>query len=210
MPSSPNCRETTDELLERDESFTQLISFLFKTLEQLEGRAKRSGRIVLILYTPTQKLEGCYHRRFSSWRVHFLKPEALPRINCVRHLSIELSSGSPSFYGLSCGRPSRLRPDRRILVDLAMKLPNLERLKCELDADAWSNDEDSEVVRHYTRDWEGLRRDDRQDFSRALTCAQNLLPGSLKDIKLDFVQMSIEFQLVDQRKQLPDLVSPAL
>jgi hypothetical protein len=68
----------------------------------------------------------------------------------------------------------------------------------------------SEVVRHYRRDWEGLRRDNRNGFAQALNSVYTILPGSLKEVKFDFFQIYYEFQSIDQRKPLLNLVSLAL
>ena len=209
-PGSPNCRETSHELLERDESFTKQINFVFNTLKKLERHEKRTGKVKLTLDTPSQKLEGCFHRKFSSWRVHLLNPELLPLLECIWYLDIYTSWGLHSFNSHSTEHPWPLKLDRRTVVDLATKLPNLERLQCALDADAWPNDESSEAVRHYRRDWEGLRQVDRNRFAQALNEVHNSLSVSLKEVKFDFLQISMEFQLLDQRKRLPDLVSPAL
>lgn len=210
MPISLNYRETSNELLERDESFTKQINFLFDTVKTLEHHAERTGMIEITMDTPSQKLKGCFHRKISSWRVHLLKQESLPLLECIWYLDIYTSWGPHSFYYHSPERPWPLKLDRSTLADLVTKLPNLERLHCALEADTWSNDESSEAVRHYRRDWEGLRQVDRNLFAQALNRVHHFLPVSLKEVKFDFLQISMEFQLLDQRKRLPDLISPAL
>ena len=70
-----DCRDTAKELKIIDEEFTRQISVLFSTLKVLEGRVQDRygpGRIHLTVYTPTRDLCAgqCYHRKFTSWRVH--------------------------------------------------------------------------------------------------------------------------------------------
>jgi hypothetical protein len=68
----------------------------------------------------------------------------------------------------------------------------------------------SEAISHYTQDWAGSRRDTRHDFGKALQERHSELPTSLKEVKLDFIDLFTLADSIDQRQPLPDLTKPAL
>lgn len=59
--------------------------------------------------------------------------------------------------------------------------------------------------RHFTRDWEGPRRDSRRDFGQKL--ASSALPN-LQELDLDFMFPINAANYIDQREPMPNLVSP--
>jgi hypothetical protein len=203
------CHATTEELLERDEHFSRLIKQLFAALKELESHIQ-SKRFGLILYTPVQKIEGCYHRSLCQQRVHLHLPHELPKLACIRELKVEYNSGAQTRGALEAGRPSALKLDRRILVDLMTRLPHLERLASELNNDDWISDNINAFEEIYHRDFPGLRFDERQDFAAAVQAAAqgnfNAVPNSLKEVKLDFFHQPKRYLSIDQRKPLPNIM----
>jgi hypothetical protein len=209
----PPCRYSFEELHEKDQHFTSQIRSLFETLKALEEKiAVNSSNMrgfELTVFTPTQDIElgeFCWHQIYTSWRTHLLGPETLPDISLVRSLNIQ--NGAP--VGMEDGYkqwPSVRKIDWRIILDLAGKLPRLERLVCRIGGDEWPCRLKCKIARHFMHDWEGPRRDSRRDFAKAL---EYLNIPSLRNIDLDFINPLNLAVSLDHRKKLPDLVFPAL
>lgn len=150
------CRETAEELQEKDESFTSQITLLFAILTSTEERAgvqNSPGRYRLSIYSPTRLVEkifgdsNCLHHYYVSWRIHLLNPSALPEISSVRSLEIH-NHGYEYDWNGSHGHdyPIEYRDkydgvesklDLRVIVDLATKFPNLEFLGCKVGGYEW-------------------------------------------------------------------------
>jgi hypothetical protein len=205
-------RDTADDLRAIDESFTEQIQFLFKTLKKLEDSMVRQhgfSKISLTIHAPQRHVEEHQiYRKYVCWRVHLLSPETLVELFFVNSLTIFEGGAGQS----SCEVTDRtsFKLDLRVLLDLSLKLPNLEYLRCQLISDDWATSIDAKAIRHYTRKWEGPYRDARHDLAEAFLSLGSRLPTSLKEAQLDFVD---PFQLncnIDQRQRLPNLVKPAL
>ncbi|KAH7393077.1 hypothetical protein BKA66DRAFT_457519 [Pyrenochaeta sp. MPI-SDFR-AT-0127] len=199
------CRESPQELQEKDAQFTKEIDFIFTTLRTIEDRSS-IGKLQLTIYTPIRAVHdvACAHRKCVSWRLHLQNPDKLPKLNSVRALSLEDEN---MIFPLEEER-SLLHLDLRILIDLAVKLPYLEYLGCQLDGGrGWTHEYTSEEARQYTHDWAGPHRDSRHDLAKALEHAS--LPSTLRQAQLDFLKPLSSAELIDQTVQVPDLVNPA-
>lgn len=201
--STHRFRESACELQEKDELFTKQINLLFSTLQALEKRVKRSGKLNLTIYTPVREVQAPLQRKFISWRLHLLSPTTLPQLASIRGLSVE---NGGVILPLEEDK-SLLKLDLRVLIDLAVKLPNLEYLSCKLGSGEWTSYHSLEAIQHYTRDAAGPRRDSRHDFAKALEVAT--LPSKLREARLDFLSPLFEADRIDHREEMPDLVSPA-
>ncbi|KAF2706353.1 hypothetical protein K504DRAFT_459648 [Pleomassaria siparia CBS 279.74] len=204
-----DCRDTPNELEVMDEMFTRQLHYLFFILHTLENRVSKvfgPGRIHLTIFTPTRDLfvDECYHRMFTSWRVHLLSPWTLPSLTSIRSLNFDASNARYSYdqYGPNV---SLRKIDQRILLDLATKCPNLETLQCRMGGDEWFSGFSSPAMSNSCQDWAGPRRDSRQDFCKAL----HTMP-SLRHVQLDFLWPIDTVDNIDQRLALPDLVAPAI
>jgi hypothetical protein len=203
------CRDTIDELREMDEDFTRQVHVLFKTLHEIEQAGTLAGHrgLELEIYTPTRAVDEnwfCLHRVFTSWRIHLISSETLPRLACIRSLLVQ--SGDESEYEDVPGLPFR-KPDLRIILDIAARLSNLRVLKCNTGGDEWVRGIEVEEGRYSTQDWPGPRRDARHDFAKAIQVIQ--LP-TLSHVNMDFIYPIWKADLVDQRLQMSNLIKPAL
>lgn len=197
------CRESQQELQEKNRIFTEQIHFVFETLRKIEDQFS-SGRLQLTIFTPIREVHGCHHRKCISWRLRLLTPETLPQLTSVHALSLE---DEKIVFPLEEDK-SQLKVDLRVLIDLAAKLPNLEFLGCKLDAGSeWATELASPAARHYTRGWAGPLRDSRHHFAEAL---ENVaLPSTLRQAQLDFLYPLFAAERINQTIETPDLVSPA-
>ncbi|OAG13768.1 hypothetical protein CC77DRAFT_1036077 [Alternaria alternata] len=214
-PEDNERRDDADQLSKHDKSFTQQITFLFKTMktvEDLAGNHNKPGTVRLAISPPRRPIFAerslSYHDHLS-WRVHLLEPEALPLLESVRSLEVGDDwdgsfGGRAEFTGYNSGR---VKLDYRVMVDLVVKLPNLEYWGCRTGGNEWSPKTEQEATKYLTQDWAGPRRDTRQDFAKALLSAR--LPGSLQRIRLDFLHDLDESTQIDHFTAQPDLVSPA-
>lgn len=197
------CRESLQELQEKDELFTSQISFVFATIRSIEG-LDSTANLRLTIYTPVREVTACPHRKCISWRLRLRDPGLLPEINSVRALYLE---DEHIVFPLEKNK-SLLKINLRVLIDLAVKLPNLEFLKCKIGAGSgWTDGTDSNLARYYGRDWPGPHRDSRHDFAKAMKAAS--LPLSLREARLDFLHPLSDAEDIDQTQSLPDLTSPA-
>ncbi|KAH7081814.1 hypothetical protein BKA63DRAFT_504686 [Paraphoma chrysanthemicola] len=187
------CRENEQELLAKDEVFTNQIKILFNTLKLLEEQGSRRsiiGRYILSIYsltTPADREEHCLHLCHVGWRVHLLNPSELPQLSCV--WSLEIHNTDHCDYSEQ-GEERKL--DSRIIIDLATKLPNLHFLGFQTGAFEWfpisgEDEEQERMAEHYYQDWSGPRRDARDDFASAVAAQHSQLPSSLRCISLDFL-----------------------
>lgn len=149
------------------------------------------------------------HHCFPSWRVHLLNPDSLPELVSMRSLRVEVGA----FY-CSSSYPGRKwassKLDLRILVDLIIKLPNLQSLSCAMGGDEWSPRLlESLPATYYLRDWEGPRRDSRNDFASALQANYKHIPKGLRCANLDFLFPIEAAEDIDHRTSMPDIISPA-
>jgi hypothetical protein len=224
----PPCRENAEQLREKDESFTQQIQFLFKTLKSIEGDSNNGntrGTYRLSIYSPVRLVDfevlewDCLHNAHVSWRVHLLHPEKLPLICFVR--SFEL-------YNEGCGdenrhhysEPRGLNPthfeavesklDLRVLLDLAMKFPELEFLGIKTGGHEWHRYRaDDRPVEWFEHDWEGPRRDSRHDFAKLIQAPEFQLPSSLRRASLDFMSPIERTIDIHHEKYMPNLITPS-
>jgi hypothetical protein len=214
-PENSGRRDSTVQLSKHDKSFTQQIKFLFNTMKTVEERAKNQnklGTVRLAISTPWQLIPSqqslSYHNHLS-WRVHLLEPQALPLLRSIRSLEIG-DDGGGSFYRRAADAGFKWRQvklDYRMMVDLVVKLPNIEYWGCRIGGDEWSRKTEQEASRYFKQDWAGPRRDSRQDFAKALLTAS--LPDSLQRIRLDFLH-DLQFSTyIDHLTPQPDMVSPA-
>ncbi|KAL9617419.1 MAG: hypothetical protein Q9160_007776 [Pyrenula sp. 1 TL-2023] len=205
------CRESLQELREKDELFTKQINFVFRTMQAAENQVQpienqvSAGKLQLTIYTPTREVyASCPHRKNMSWRLQLLNPDSLPKLTSIHALCLE---DEKIVYPLEEDR-SLLKIDLRILIDLAVKLPYLEFLGCKLNAGSgWTTDISSDTSRHYLYDWAGPHRDTRHNFAKALKTAT--LPQTLRQAQLDFLHPLFEAERIDQTEKVPNLVAPA-
>ncbi|PVH90435.1 hypothetical protein DM02DRAFT_22313 [Periconia macrospinosa] len=210
----PEGRDNADQLRENDRSLTQQITFLFdtiKTVEQRAGEQNNPGKILLKLYAPLRWVSNkyptlAYHRQLS-WRVYLLEAERLPTLGSIRALEIRRGVQAPFEARDADYRLATVKLDYRVMVDLAVKFPNLEYLGCRIGGDEWQPKWETKAARYLTRDWAGPRRDTRRDFAEALKSAR--LPNSLRRICLDFLHRLDEVTGVDHLNAQPNLVMPA-
>lgn len=102
---------------------------------------------------------------------------------------------------------AHVKLDYRVMVDVVVKLPNLECWGCRIGGNEWSPKTEQDATRYLTQDWAEPRRDTRQDFAKALLSAR--LPKSFQRIRLEFLQNLDESTHIDHLTAQPDLVSPA-
>ncbi|KAF2993225.1 hypothetical protein E8E13_001168 [Curvularia kusanoi] len=198
------CRESSEQLLEKDEAFTAQIMHAWATMRLVEAALDHGvGKAQIRVYAPTRIVEGdvCDHKRYSSWRVHLLDPEQLPQLNCVRALTVcDLADKDLEDNAY------RSKLDLRATLDLAARCPNLEYLGCKVGADDWASTADP-WVEHFMHDFPGCRRDTRNDFANAGRDVG--LPASLKYVQLDFINATFD-SVEEQRRPPPNLVYPHL
>ncbi|CAG5158437.1 uncharacterized protein ALTATR162_LOCUS5079 [Alternaria atra] len=204
-------RDNAEQLSKHDQSFTQQIMFLFKTVKTVEERAGPNngpGTVRLEIGSPRRKISwgtslSIHHH--LSWRVHLLEPDALPSLESVRSLGV-----GGEWYRESSGQDfnwGHVKMDYRVMVDLVVKLPNLDYWGCQIGGDEWSPKTEQEAAKYFTQDWAGPRRDTRQDFAKALMAAR--LPESLRRVRLDFLFSMHDITNIDHLTAQPDMVSPA-
>ncbi|ORY17842.1 hypothetical protein BCR34DRAFT_464224, partial [Clohesyomyces aquaticus] len=200
---SNQCRESFQELREKDEFFTKQILFLFTTLRTIEDQVS-SGKLQLTIFTPVREVYACPHRKSSSWRLHLQDPEKLPELPSIHALCLNEGEIILPLQEAKCLQ----RVDLRMLIDMAVHLPSLEHLGCKLSAGSgWTGEIVGEAARQYLHDWAGPHRDSRHDFAKALESVT--LPSTLRNAKLDFL-FPLEFaERIDQREPVPNLASPA-
>ncbi|RDL32980.1 uncharacterized protein BP5553_08419 [Venustampulla echinocandica] len=204
------CRDTADDLRALDEGFTHQINSLFTTLKIIEdgiGKVHDFGRIDLKISTPTRDVDYwyCIHRRTVCWRIHLLSPETLPRLSTIRSLNFQHDDSDNTIVCIS--NATSFKVDPRVLLDMVVKLPNLEHLRSNLWEDGWEANKKCDGVKYATREWEGPRRDARNDFVKAFQTA--VLPKSLKEVMLCFRGLFGMSWDIDQCQELPNLISPA-
>jgi hypothetical protein len=208
-------RDDADQLSKHDEIFTQKISFLFKTMKTVEetaGTQNIPGRVRLQVgspHRPVYGMEALTWHDCLSWRVHLLKPDALPLIKSIRSLEVGdlWASRSGRLRGDAGHDWAPVKLDYRVMVDLVVKLPNLEYWGCRMGGGEWSPKTNQAATNHFLQDWAGPRRDTRQDFAKTLLKAR--LPDSLRRIRLDFLHDLEHSTNIDHLTAQPDLVSPA-
>jgi hypothetical protein len=196
----PGHRESAEEQCEKDKIFTEQILDLFATLKSMEERAgeRNQGKYQLTIYAPSQHssgYEGCYHGG-HHWRIHLLKPEILSNLQSVFQLLI------------MDGEKSTEKLDYRILIDLAVKCPNLNRLECHVGAQEWDLTYSEEPAKLFLSEYDGPRRDTRHGFGEAVTPTN--IPKSLQHVELNFfgrLSMNL-WDKIDHGKPMPNLVSP--
>jgi hypothetical protein len=207
----PALREPQLQLSEHDKIFTRQISFLYKAIKEVEDHARSQGevgRIQLIVREPERLLSKKFGRityyHHSSWRVHLLNPETLPCLESVHSLDFR---GGYMYKEVENYNRIAVKLDYRVMVDLLVKLPNVEFWGCRIGGDEWKRKRRNKAVEYMERDWAGPRRDTRHDFAKAL---ENIrLPGLLRRVRLDFLH-DLHYALdVDQFTTQPNLVHPA-
>ncbi|KAJ4356542.1 uncharacterized protein N0V89_004576 [Didymosphaeria variabile] len=208
-PDDFPCRESPEELMEKDEIFTKQIDRVFQTLKFVDSRQSK-GQIELCIVTPVQWVDAdfCHHRVSSAWRVHLLSPSRLPQLDCVRSLTIcnpqdseYINSGK--FDEEDFRYDSRL--DWRVLLDVASRCPNLEYLGCQTGSREETVSPENREKWHFERDYDACIAATRKDFAAA---AQELtLPASLKNVQLDFLN-PLWKHIAEQRGAGPEFIDP--
>ena len=198
----PGYRESAEEQCEKDKIFTEQVLDLFMALKAMEERAgeRNRGKYKLTIYTTSQHrscYDFCYHWKFDHWRTHLLNPETLPDVMSVTSLEIQ-DDGSGA------------KIDYRILIDLIIRCANLEKLECHMGMGEWNTNYRNEPAKLFIEEYDGPRRDTRQDLRKAITPAN--IPKSLRLVELDFFS-GYAMHAADNVYHwmaTPDLVSPAL
>jgi hypothetical protein len=138
-PQDEEDRDNAEQLSKHDQRFTQQIMFLFKTVKTVEERAGSNsgpGTVRLEIGSPRRKISwgtslSIHHH--LSWRVHLLEPDALPSLESVRSLEV-----GGEWYRESSGQDfnwGHVKMDYRVMVDLVVKLPNLDYCGCQIGGD---------------------------------------------------------------------------
>jgi hypothetical protein len=207
-------RENAEELKENDRTLTKQITFSFDIIKKVEQRAGAdgiTGRILLKLYAPMRRVANEYstlgYHQQSSWRVHLLEPENLPTLASIHALEVRNGVQAPYENRDEDYTLATVKLDYRVMVDLAVKLRNLEYLGCRIGGDEWQPKWETKAERYLSRDWAGPRRDTRRDFAKALQSAH--LPSSLRRICLDFLHPLHGATGIDHLNAQPNLVMPA-
>jgi len=207
-PDELPCRDSKEQLLAKDESFTEQVQRAFETMKKAENEANLahygSGRSQLTILTPIQWVDRCFcrHRVSSAWRVHLLRPDDFPELRSIHGLSICNPEHSTSKTGY---HRAINRLDWRVLVDVASRLPNLQYLGSRLGIEEWRLSDVDPPRRHFEYDFEGCARDSRIGFAKAL--AEKKLPATLCNVQLDFLN-DLQEHLYAQEGGGPDLVGP--
>ncbi|OAL00346.1 hypothetical protein IQ06DRAFT_369700 [Phaeosphaeriaceae sp. SRC1lsM3a] len=194
-------RERSSEQLIRDSAFTNQVRELFAALKEIETRAgtRNPGSYRLLIVCDQREVppDGCPHGDHAHRRTHLLEPNALPVLESIR--SFELQNAE-----------SGLKLDYRVLVDLMTALPNVEDLTFHTGTDEWTPSYKSEPATNYPWEYNGLRRDARHDFGRAM--AEWTAPCTLKRVNLDFLCRGsmLSADNINHWHSQPDLVSPAI
>ncbi|KAI8937309.1 hypothetical protein NX059_006516 [Plenodomus lindquistii] len=193
------CRESQDELTEKDEAFTEQMQFLFRTLKTLEDRAgtRNLGKYQLTILTPVQEILGepCLHRESVHWRTHLLDHHTLPQLRSVTSLEMR--------------EPGRIKLDYRITFDLATRLPNSEMIYSRNGSYEWNPYRPEAPARYYKYEYDGPRRDTRHDMGKAIISAR--LPASLHTCELDFFPRDVmpDAEGIHHMKAQPNLIGSA-
>ncbi|KAK4200450.1 hypothetical protein QBC40DRAFT_348617 [Triangularia verruculosa] len=206
------CRETAEEGHANDVLFTRRIKGVFEALKRIEEGLGDGGddlRITLEISQPTQgdnNLQFCDHRRYHSWRLKLLLPEELPMIRCVRRLVVGVTvENSRGLYASDdCCRYQR-PVELSVVVALLVKMPRCEAIECQDRHERLPYAFDgAPVLDHFTRPWEGPRRDSRHGFGKAVFGRLGMFEG-LREVKM---RLPGRYTCCDQRRALPDLVVP--
>jgi hypothetical protein len=105
---------------------------------------------------------------------------------------------------------SSAKLDYRLIIDLTVKCPNLNRLECHIGSQEWDPPYPEEPAKSFLCEYNGPRRDTRHGFGKAVTSTS--IPQSLQHVELDFFcRLSMEYwDNIDHLKSMPNLVSPSL
>jgi hypothetical protein len=184
------CYESREELVERDEFSTEHIRRIFSGLKKMENRAgiRNRGSYRLTLQIHFVGNDYCAHRLHSQCRVHLLEPETLPRLVSVNSLYLLTEDSSQKL-------------DYRILIDLALQVPNSKHLERHMDQEEWTPSSPYEpyTSNSYLHEYDGPRRDSRHNFGKALTLTSGVSPA-LQRVELDLICRSgmITAEEIDQ------------
>ncbi|KAF1969578.1 hypothetical protein BU23DRAFT_238680 [Bimuria novae-zelandiae CBS 107.79] len=77
--------------------------------------------------------------------------------------------------------------DHRVMLDLAAKCPNLEKVYCSVSSNEWAPNFVSEAMNKTCRDYPGPRRDSRHGFGKPLLENDAPIPPGLRDVRLNFL-----------------------
>jgi hypothetical protein len=178
-------------------------------MKKAEDEANRAhygfGRSQLTILTPIQWVDQCFcrHRVSSTWRVHLLRPYDLPELRSIRGLSIcnPVLSANEAGYNRAASRP-----DWRVLLDVASRLPNLEYLGSRFGVEEWRLPGVDPPRRHFEYEFEGCAMESRVGLAKLL--AEKKLPATLRNVQLDFLN-DLEQHLQAHEEGGPDYVRPA-
>jgi hypothetical protein len=192
-----NCVEDIEERQAKDTALTKRILWFFRILETIEEGAGDSNRGAyrLVIATTGSRNDLCVHREHPQWRTHLLESRGLPQLRSVISLHVKNTS-------------SEAKLDYRIQIALAERLPNLRYLSCCVGLDEWTPYYPEEPAKYYAWDYDGVRRDSRHAFGRAIM--PSTIPKGLQEVELDFLcDISVADEM-HQWKSMPNLVSPLL
>ncbi|EMD67851.1 hypothetical protein COCSADRAFT_352877 [Bipolaris sorokiniana ND90Pr] len=128
---------------------------------------------------------------------------------------ILLTLGCPTYFYFDEHRLVRheFKLDLRVLIDLAMKFPNLEYLGIRTGGFEWCETlygHLEDPVKYYYSDWAGPRRDARNDFAAAVSSLHNQLPKLLRWACLNFLNpLKHAFVGIDHNEPLVNLFEPS-
>jgi hypothetical protein len=190
-------RDKKSEKYIRGTIFTAQIRNIFKLLKTTEDRAgaRNYGKYELIIECNCAENthNTCVHAEQAQWRTHLLTPATLPNLMSVQCLDLQNTDDGGKL-------------DYRILIDLASHLPNLKGIVFHTGTNEWPRNYAYELENAYTIDYDGVRRDTRHGFSKAITATQ--LPTTLRRVTLNFLCYG-DADEVHNWKSMPNLVSPA-
>ncbi|KAH7405771.1 hypothetical protein DE146DRAFT_676456 [Phaeosphaeria sp. MPI-PUGE-AT-0046c] len=201
------CRESAEEIYEKDAIFTKQIKGLFAILKKTENIAgiRNRGKYELGIYHPKQAVVGdvCFHREHDLWRVHLLEHETLPDLISVSSFRLRVDKWEKT----------RAKLDYRIVIDCITHFPNIEEVFWNTGYDEWNPNHDESPADKVLWEYDGPRRDTRHGLSKAITSAQ--IPESLHTLQFDLFYDDLDSgthraaEEIDQTKPMPNLVLPA-
>ncbi|KAF2962889.1 hypothetical protein GQX73_g10686 [Xylaria multiplex] len=206
------CRETAEELEAVSKHFSAQIRALFEAVQEFQALHEQEPCIhedglILCLNIRGQSFDRypeCLHRMHHSHRVPLCDLASLPRLSSVTGLGLVSAlnySAQVPFSNVRSVSP-------RVPLDLLAHLPRISELDCPWLWERTPVAFQSPLLRHYTRPWEGLWRDSRHEFARAVRELDGRVPASLRKARLWFWLPGYVLQ-DDQSVQMPNLIHPA-
>ncbi|KAI5924431.1 hypothetical protein F4810DRAFT_709769 [Camillea tinctor] len=125
----------------------------------------------------------------------------------IKMITSHTSDSSPPVSGPCISHVNERPVSLRVIPELLAHLPALQSLDCPFLWERTIFPFDTKMSQHYTRPWEGLRRDERHEFAGSMRDIEAWWPNGLKTARLLFWHGNW-FVDEDQEAQMPNLVHP--